>query len=246
MSKKFENKVAFITGGSTGIGFSTAKRFAEEGAKVVIASSNVERGEAAVKQIKSSGGEATFIQTDVSQFDQIQRAIEKTIEIYGRLDFAFNNAGTPGKMGSLHTGSEQNWDRVLDVNLKGIWAAMKFEIQHMIQNGGGVIINNSSTAGGRGMAGLSVYNASKFGIHGLTKAAALEYAKAGVRVNVVMPGPIETNMIQGMQEYLVPMVPMKRTGDPDDIANAVLWLCSDEASFVTGVALPVDGGMLES
>ena len=149
-------------------------------------------------------------------------------------------------MRPLHTGSEQNWDYVLDVNLKGIWAAMKFEIEHMAQNGGGVIINNSSTAGGRGMAGLSVYNASKFGIHGLTKAAALEYAEAGIRVNVVMPGPIETNMIQGMQDYLIPMVPMKRTGDPDDIANAVLWLCSEEASFVTGVALPVDGGMLES
>jgi NAD(P)-dependent dehydrogenase (short-subunit alcohol dehydrogenase family) len=246
LSKKFENKVVFITGGSTGIGFSTAKRFAEEGAKVVIASSNVERGEAAIKQIKLSGSEALFIQTDVSQFDQIQKAIEKTIENYGRLDYAFNNAGTPGEMGPLHTGSEENWDNVLDVNLKGIWAAMKFEIEHMAQNGGGVIINNSSTAGGRGIAGLSVYNASKFGIHGLTKAAALEYAKAGVRVNIVMPGPIETNMIQGMQDYLVSMVPMEHTGEPDDIANAVLWLCSDEASFVTGVALPVDGGMLES
>lgn len=253
MNKRFEGKVAFITGGSAGIGFTTAERFAQEGAKVVIASSNSERGQAATEKMKADGGEVTFVQTDVSKYRDIENAIQTTINTYGGLNYAFNNAGISGDMGPLHAGTEENWDYVLDLNLKGIWAAMKFEIAHMLKNGGGVIINNSSTAGGRGMAGLSVYNASKFGLHGLSKGAALEYAEAGIRINVVMPGMTETpglnrlrNSIPGFEDVGKSMTPMKRFGVPDDIANAVLWLCSDEANFVTGASFAIDGGMLES
>ena len=165
----------------------------------------------------------------------------------------FNNAGVAGEMGPIHASSVENFDKVIAINLKGIWASMKYEIQYMMQNGGGVIINNSSTAGGRGMAGLSAYNASKFGVNGITKAAALEYAQAGIRVNSVMPGPTETPAIQNARELVpdvdeqfIAMTPLKRIADPSEIANAVVWLCSDEASFVTGTNFPVDGGMLES
>ncbi len=253
MTSSIQGKVALVTGGSTGIGFATAQRFAIEGARVAIASANVARGEAAAETIREAGGEVIFIPTDVSDASQVEAMVNGVVDAYGHLNFAFNNAGIAGELGPIHATSVENFDRVIAVNLKGIWASMKYEIQHMMQNGGGVIINNSSTAGGRGMPGLSAYIASKFGVNGITKAAALEYAEAGIRVNSVMPGTVETPGVQGLRERMpgiddqfLAMIPLKRIADPSEIAAAVVWLCSDEASFVTGVNFPVDGGMLES
>ena len=253
MTSSIQGKVALVTGGSTGIGFATAQRFAIEGARVAIASANVARGEAAAETIREVGGEVIFIPTDVSDASQVEAMVNGVVDAYGHLNFAFNNAGIAGELGPIHATSVENFDRVIAVNLKGIWASMKYEIQHMMQNGGGVVINNSSTAGGRGMPGLSAYIASKFGVNGITKAAALEYAEAGIRVNSVMPGTVETPGVQGLRERMpgiddqfLAMIPLKRIADPSEIAAAVVWLCSDEASFVTGVNFPVDGGMLES
>ncbi len=253
MTSSIQGKVALVTGGSTGIGFATAQRFAIEGARVAIASANVARGEAAAENIREAGGEVIFIPTDVSDASQVEAMVNGVVDAYGHLNFAFNNAGIAGELGPIHATSVENFDRVIAVNLKGIWASMKYEIQHMMQNGGGVVINNSSTAGGRGMPGLSAYIASKFGVNGITKAAALEYAEAGIRVNSVMPGTVETPGVQGLRERMpgiddqfLAMIPLKRIADPSEIAAAVVWLCSDEASFVTGVNFPIDSGMLES
>lgn len=253
MTSSIQGKVVLVTGGSTGIGFATAQRFAIEGARVAIASANVARGEEAAETIREVGGEVIFIPTDVSDASQVEAMVNGVVDAYGHLNFAFNNAGIAGELGPIHATSVENFDRVIAVNLRGIWASMKYEIQHMMQNGGGVVINNSSTAGGRGMPGLSAYIASKFGVNGVTKAAALEYAEAGIRVNSVMPGTVETPGVQdlrermpGIDDQFLAMIPLKRIADPSEIAAAVVWLCSDEASFVTGVNFPVDGGMLES
>ena len=253
MTSSIQGKVALVTGGSTGIGFATARRFATEGARVAIASANVERGQAAAKKMREAGGEVIFIPTDVSDPIQVEATVNNVVDTYGHLDYAFNNAGISGELGPIHASTVENFDRVIAINLKGIWVSMKYEIQHMMQNGGGVIINTSSTAGGRAMPGLSAYVASKFGVNGITKAAALEYAEAGIRVNSVMPGPVETPALQGLREKVpgvdqqfLSMVPLKRIANASEIAEAVVWLCSDEASFITGVNFPVDGGMLES
>jgi len=252
-SSNLEGKVALITGGSTGIGLATAQRFAQEGVRVAIASVNVERGNAAVRTIQDSGGEAIFIATDVSDSDQVKSLVGRVVDHYGRLDFAFNNAGVSGDMGPIHASSVENFDEIIRVNLKGVWLSMKYEIEHMIENGGGVIVNTSSTAGGRAMAGLSAYVGSKHGVNAITQAAALEYAPAGIRVNTVMPGPVETPMLSnvreampGVDDQFISMVPQGRIADPAEIASAVVWLCSDEASFVTAANFPVDGGMLAS
>ena len=248
---QFTGKVALITGGSTGIGFATAKKFAQNGAKVVIANSNAEKGEAAAQHLRAEGGDVTFIQTDVSQVEQVKNLVDQTVAKYGRLDYAFNNAGVAA-MGPIGMTDEATWDKTIDVNLKGVYFSMKYQIEQMLKNGGGAIVNTSSTAGGKGMAGLSAYVASKFGVNGLTKALALEYAEAGIRVNAVMPGPIDTPMMDGIKEQVpnvdqqfVSMVPAKRIGQPEEVAEAVVWLCSDAASYVTGTNFPVDGGMLE-
>ena len=249
--KSLEGKVALVTGGSTGIGFAAAQRFAHEGASVVIANTNAEKGEAAAQKIRDAGGEVTFIQTDVSKVEEVKHLVEQTVSTYGRLDYAFNNAGVPA-MGPISGTDEATWDRTVDVNLKGVYFSMKYETQQMLKNGGGAIVNTSSTAGGKGMAGMSAYVASKFGVNGLTKALALEYADANIRINAVMPGPIETPMMDGVRqvtpgidEQFVSLVPAKRIGQPGEVAEAVLWLCSDAASYVTGTNIPVDGGMLE-
>ena len=246
-----QGKVALITGGSTGIGFAAAQQFAKEGASVVIANTNAEKGEAAAQKIRDAGGEVTFIQTDVSKVEEVKRLLEQAVSTYGRLDYAFNNAGVPA-MGPISATDEATWDKTVGVNLKGVYFSMKYEIEQMLKNGGGAVVNTSSTAGGKGIAGMSAYVASKFGVNGLTKALALEYAEAGIRVNSVMPGPIETPMMDGARQIMpgidkqfVSLVPAKRIGQPGEVAEAVLWLCSDAASYVTGVSVPVDGGMLE-
>ena len=246
---KFEQRVALVTGGSFGIGKATALAFAKNGAKVVIADW-IENPET-LDSIKKSGGDAIFIKCDVSNEKNVKALLKKTISTYGRLDYAFNNAGIEGKSASIHECSEENWDKTININLKGIWLCMKNEIPEMLKQGKGVIVNCSSVAGLVGYQGLPAYVASKHGVIGLTKTAALEYANLGIRVNAVCPGVIQTPMIDRLTgkkkeliEQFTALEPMKRFGRAEEIANTVIWLCSEEASFVTGVAMPVDGGFV--
>ena len=250
MAAKFEGKVALVTGGSSGIGRATALAFAKEGATVVIADILVEAGEETVRMIKGAGSEAILIKTDVSKAAEVEAVIKKTVESYGRLDYAVNNAGIEGDTAPTADCTEENWDRVININLKGAWLCMKYEIPQMLAQGGGAIVNISSIAGLVGVPGLvCAYVASKHGILGLTKIAALEYAKAGIRVNAVCPGPIRTPMLDRfiggrpeVEAQFEALEPVGRIGKPEEIAEAVVWLCSDAASFVTGHPLAVDGG----
>lgn len=247
METTFKNKVAIITGGSFGIGKATAIAFAKKGARVAIADL-VEDAET-VNAIKALGGEAIFIKCDVSKTEDVKAMIGKTISTFGRLDYAFNNAGIEGSNGTTQECTEENWDKTIAVNLKGIWLCMKHEIPEMLKQGKGIIINCASIAGLVGFPGLPAYVASKHGVIGLTKTSALECAKLGIRVNAVCPGAIKTPMIdriignkKEVEAQFAGMEPIGRLGQPEEVANAVLWLCSDEASFVTGHAMTVDGG----
>ena len=251
--KRFENKIVLITGGATGIGLATARRFAQEGAKVVIASRNEAAGKQAVADIHASGGEATFIKTDVTQEAQVEALIKQTTGTYGRIDAAFNNSGTEGIPSPLADDNQENYQKIFEVNVKGLWLCMKHQLKHMQQHGGGSIVNNASIAGLIGFPGLGLYTASKHAVLGLTKAAALENAALGIRVNAVSPGMIETDMADrflsaqpGNKEDTIASVksmhPIGRFGKPEEIASAVTWLCSDDASFVAGQSLTVDGG----
>lgn len=249
MAGHVDGKVAIVTGGGSGIGRATALAFAREGAKVVVADVVVAGGEQTVRLIKAAGGEAIFVKTDVAKGAEVEALVTKTIATYGRLDCAFNNAGIEGQLTSTVEASEANWDRVIDINLKGVWLCMKHEIAQMLTQGGGAIVNTASAAGLIGIAGGSAYVASKHGVNGLTKTAALEYAKQGIRVNAVCPGVIRTPMVERgmvsnpqMMEAMVAVEPIGRLGKPEEIAEAVVWLCSDAASFVTGLPMAVDGG----
>ncbi len=244
----FDGKVALITGGGSGIGRATAIAFAREGAKVVIGNRNTERGEEVVAAIREAGGEASFRQTDVLSEADIRALIEHTVSTFGRLDVAFNNAGVEGEIGPLADQTTDNYQYIMDINVKGVWFSMKHEIPQMLKSGGGAIVNNSSVAGMIGFAGIGIYAASKHAVMGLTKCAALEYSAHGVRVNAVNPAVIDTSMADRLsdslgadKESLDAMHPIGRMGQPDEVANAVLWLCSDKASFVTGTGLCVDG-----
>ena len=251
--KRFTNKVVLITGGATGIGLATTRRFAQEGAKVVIASRNEAAGQQAVADIRASGGEATFIETDVTQEARIEALIKQTTETYGRIDAAFNNSGTEGTPAPLADDNVENYQKIFEVNVKGLWLCIKYQLKHMQQHGAGSIVNNASIAGLIGFPGLGLYTASKHAVLGLTKAAALENAALGIRVNAVSPGMIETDMAErflsaqpGNKEDTIASVksmhPIGRFGKPEEIASAVTWLCSDDASFVVGQSLTVDGG----
>ena len=246
MNLQLKDKVALITGGASGIGQASALLLAKEGAKVVIVDVSEAESEATVQEIKNSGGEACFIKADVSNSKDVASLLQKTVETFGRLDIAHNNAGIEGKPSATHDCEEATWDQVLAINLKGVWLCMKHEIPQMLKQGGGVIVNTASSAGLVGLAGMSAYSASKHGVLGLTKTAALEYAKHNIRINAICPGFIETPMTERNQkdinEQLIPRVPNKRWGTPEEIAQAVVWLCSDAASFMVGHAMTVDGG----
>ncbi len=247
MEKIFAGKVAIVTGGSFGIGRATAVAFAQRGAKVVVAD-YVENDET-VNLVKAAGGEALFVKCDVSKSTDVKEMVDKTIAAFGRLDYAFNNAGIEGTMGAITDCTEENWDRTININLKGIFLCMKYEIPYMLKAGKGAIVNCASVAGLVGFPGLPAYVASKHAVVGLTKTAALEYVKAGVRVNAVCPGVIKTDMIDritgGKEETEAQFImgePIGRMGTPQEIAEAVVWLCADSASFTTGQAIAVDGG----
>lgn len=247
METLFKDKVALVTGGSFGIGRATAVSFARKGAKVVVAdwTENTETTDL----IKSFGG--IFIKCDVSKDSDVKAMVEKTVSTYGRLDCAFNNAGIEGISAPTHECTEENWDKTININLKGVWLCLKHQIPHMLKQGKGAIVNNASIAGLVGFPGISAYVASKHGIIGLTKNAALENAKLGIRVNVVCPGVIKTPMIdrftgknKEVEKQFAGMEPIGRLGQPEEVAEAVTWLCSDAASFVTGHTMVVDGGWI--
>lgn len=252
MAGQFDEKVALVTGGSSGIGRSASLAFAREGAAVVVAARRTEEGEETAELIKKAGGQATFIQTDVSEAAQVQALVEGTLQRFDRLDFAFNNAGIEGTpFVSIEDDTEENWDAVIDINLKGVWLCLKHQIPALLNQPDSAIVNMSSVAGLKGGTLGAPYYASKHGVIGLTRAAAMEYADRGLRVNAVCPAVIVTPMADRAffsdpeQEARVKgMHPLGRLGTPDEVADAVVWLCSDSSSFVTGHALPIDGGLV--
>lgn len=247
--KEFKDKVALITGGGSGIGRATALAFAGEGAQVVIGNRNVQRGEETVSMIRAAGGKASFRRTDVLVAADIEALVDHAISEYGGLDLAFNNAGLEGDVRPLVEQTEANYDAVMDINVKGVWLSMKYEIPQMLKRGSGAIVNCSSVAGLVGFPGFGIYVASKHAVIGLTKTAALEYSAQGIRINAVNPAVIDTEMVDrfteaigSSKEELVPLHPIGRIGRVEEVAEAVLWLCSGRASFITGHSLVVDGG----
>lgn len=242
-------KVAFVTGAGSGIGRATARLFAARGYAVALVDMNETGGRETEGAIRDAGGDAIFVQCNVADDDSVRSAVDQTLAAYGRIDAAFNAAGTDGEVGKLTAeGSLDNWHKVIGINLTGVWHCLRHQIPAMLASGGGAIVNCASTAGIRGAAYCGAYTASKHGVVGLTRAAALEYASQGVRINAVCPGMIDTPMTQreGMSEVIAGLVgqsPLQRIGQPEEIGAAVLWLCGDDASFVHGQAIPVDGAI---
>jgi len=268
-------KTALVTGAGSGIGRASARRFAEEGANVVVADVTEETGRETVELIEDAGGDATFVEVDVSESESVEHMVDVAVETYGSLEFAHNNAGILTDFVETTGIREDQWDRILDINLKGVWTCMKAEIPVMLEQGEGAIVNTASEAGLVGMGGLSSYSASKHGVVGLTKSAALEYAGRGVRINAIAPGPTKTNIQSGMlggsggfsgsllgrvrrgiemiklvvrtlradfDTSAMRDVPMDRIADPAEMAGAVVFLCSSDASYITGHTMPIDGG----
>ncbi len=246
---RFDGKVALITGGNAGIGLAAGHAFAEQGARVMIAARRRAEGEQAVAAIAAAGGEAAFVETDVTSSASVRAMVAACIARFGRLDVAFNNAGIPGDVTrDIAEADEDIFERVMAVNVRGVWLSMKYEIPEILKAGGGAIVNCSSFAGLRGGPRSSAYYASKHAVLGMTKSVALEYAARNIRVNAVCPGLIMTDLItsgfanaQDKLAMLTARIPMQRVGLPEEVANAVLWLASPESSFVNGAALPVDG-----
>ena len=251
MAGRLEDKVSLVTGGASGIGRATALAFASEGSKVVVADVQNEEGQETVQLVEEAGGEARFVGCDVSRAAEVEALIAECVEVYGRLDCAFNNAGVLGDMAVTADCSEENFDRIVSINLKGIWLCMKYEIPLMLEQGGGAIVNAGSNAGMRGVPHLPAYSASKGGVVILTRTAALEVAKSGIRINAVNPGLILTPMVQKQTaenpsavDAFIAEEPVGRMGEPEEVARTVVWLCTDDASFVTGHLMAVDGGLL--
>ena len=250
-----EGKTALVTGGGSGIGRSTAIAFGAAGAKVVVADVDEAGGKETVAQIEAAQGTAMFVTADVSKASDVENMVNATVAAYGGLDCAFNNAGIQGALDQTADCTEENWDRITGINLKGVWLCMKYEIAHMLKSGGGAIVNNSSNFGLVGSNGMPAYSAAKHGVIGLTKTAALEYAQSSIRVNAVCAGPVQTPLVDkilsaqpdladGIIASIKEREPIGRFGQPEEIATAVVWLCSPEASFVVGAILPVDGGFV--
>ena len=247
--KILEHKVALVTGGTSGIGKATAIALGTAGAKVVFSGRREAEGEDVANSIRKSGAECLFVRSDVSSEADVKALIDKTVATYGRLDCAFNNAGIDSPAKPLHEHSLEHFDKLMAINVRGLFLCMKYELQQMTTQGSGVIINNSSTSGLFAFAGTSPYVASKHAVMGLTRAAALDYAKQGIRINAVNPGLTATELIDrftnqdpALEEQLASIVPMGRMGQPEEIAAAVVFLCSDAASYMTGQSLVLDGG----
>ena len=245
----FKGQVALVTGASSGIGRAVAVGFAKAGAKVVLSDVNDDLGNQSLKLIQGMGAESIYVHCDVSQPDQVRNLVAKTVEKFGQLNLVCNDAGIEGSTASVVELQLENWDRIINTNLKGVWLCMKAQIPEMLKSGGGAIVNVSSIAGLVGFPGLPAYVASKHGVVGLTKTAALEFATSGVRVNAVCPGPILTPMLErlmkstpGFTDSIVQGVPEKKIGEPNDVAESVLFLCSSQAKYITGQCLAIDGG----
>jgi len=250
MVEHFENKIALVTGAGSGIGRASALAFAKRGAKVVVSDVAIEGGEETVKMIKGNGGDAIFVKTDVSKASEVEAMVNKTIETYGRLDFAHNNAGIPSYLHPAAEFSEAEWDSMMNINLKGVWLCMKYEIAQMLKQGKGAIVNTASNLGIVGLYSRADYVASKHGVIGLTKAAALDYAQDGIRINALCPGTTFTPLLERViasrpeaEAEVVSSIPLGRMGAPEELAEVAVWLCSDAASFVTGHPMVADGGM---
>jgi NAD(P)-dependent dehydrogenase (short-subunit alcohol dehydrogenase family) len=246
---KFEGKVSVVTGAGSGIGRATALAFAREGASVAVADILEQDNQETARMIIDLGGHAFAITCDVARNDDVRRALDETVKTFGRLDFAFNNAGIEYAFKPAAEITEEEWDRIIDIDLRGVFLCMKHEIPLMLKQGGGAIVNTSSGAGVKGFKGGAAYVAAKHGVVGLTKAAALDYAQSNIRINAVCPGIIDTSMMQRFsggtpegRQTVIAQEPVGRMGTPDEIAAAVVWLCSDAASFVVGSAMVVDGG----
>jgi NAD(P)-dependent dehydrogenase (short-subunit alcohol dehydrogenase family) len=247
--RSYAGKIAFITGGASGIGRATALAFAREGANLVVADVAEQGNQETARMIEELGGRALAVRCDVTRAEDVKAALDKAVETFGRLDFAFNNAGSEQPITATADLTEEEWDRIITINLRGVFLCMKYEIPLLLKQGGGAIVNTSSGAGVKGFKGQAAYAAAKHGVVGLTKSAALDYAPSKIRVNAVCPGIIETPMMQRFtggtpeeQQRVIAQEPVGRMGMPEEIAAAVVWLCSDAAAFVIGHAMVVDGG----
>ena len=245
----FAGKTALVFGGTAGIGRSAAIAFASAGANVFISGLGADEGREVEAAARAKGIEAVFMEADVTRESEVQAVVSRAAERFGRIHAAVNNAGIEGRFGPVHELQESEFDRIIGVNLKGIWLGLKYEIPHMLAHGGGAIVNTASSAGVTGIANVAVYTASKHGVVGLTKATALELAQSNIRVNAVAPGPVNTGLLRRMVgghmdlSVIADAVPMRRISEPEESAQAILWLCSDAASFITGHTLVVDGGL---